>query len=205
MQQKTLFRASLAALIALAACDNAAGVDPGDITAADAAALAPVYAELADAELAALGTPSYDVEGSALRDVVTTTLTFSRTRSCPVGGSVKVEGTLVLSADREARTATSQYNATRTEQACAFTLPRGGTIEITGNPNTAVTGSWSVTNGVPGVRTLTQKGSFSWARSSGQTGICTVDLTAPWDPAAHAHRVQGTFCNRTIDVTRTRS
>jgi hypothetical protein len=200
MQQKILF---LTALVALAACDDATGADPGGISRDDAAALAPAYAELAEGELAA---PSYAAAGEgAMLDLITTTTTFSRTRTCPVSGSVKVDGTVVLSADRAARSASSQYTATRIEQACTLNLRSGGTITINGNPSTAVTGSWSVTNGVPGIRTVTQKGSFTWSRSTGQNGTCTVDLTATWDPATHTHRVQGTFCNRTIDVTRTRS
>ena len=203
MQAKLLLTTSLAALLGLTACDGGvAGVNPGDLSREDAVALAPDYAELADAEMAAFGVPTFDREVNA--DVVDS-VTFNRVRSCPVSGSVAMRGTLALTANRETRSASHQLNATRTEQACAFTLRNRGVITVNGNPNTAVTGSWSVTNGVPGIRTLTQKGSFTWALASGPTGTCTVDLTATWDPATHTHRVQGTFCNRTVDVTRTRT
>lgn len=206
MHPNTLLRASLLTLLAVAACDGGAtDPDPAGLSREDAAALAPAYEELSGDELAALGAPVFaDADDQALFDTDTTRLTFTRTRSCPLGGSVRVEGTLVRTVDREARTATHRYDATRTEQACAFGLRSGGTITITGNPNTQVTGSWSMTAGVPGIRTLTHRGSFAWTRSSGGSGTCTVDLTSTWDPATRTHRVQGTFCNRTIDVTRTR-
>jgi hypothetical protein len=203
MHSKTML--TLAALISLAACDQAAtGVNADDLSREDAAALAPDYAELADAELAAFGA-SFDASAEVSADTHTDTTTFTRTRTCPLGGSVKVEGTLTRTGNRETHTGSTQYNATRTEQACAFNLRSGGSITLNGNPNTAVTGSWSVTNGVPGIRTMTQKGSFAWARSNGRTGTCSLDLTATWDPATHTQTVKGTFCNRTIDVTRTRA
>jgi hypothetical protein len=200
MHPKTLYRASLAALCTLAACDGSTtGADPNTFSGDDAAAIAPAYSEMAESDL---GAPSFS--GAAL-DVVTTTTSFTRSHTCPVSGSVKVQGTLVVTVDRTAHSATSQLNATRTDSACAFTARGGRTLTITGNPNIVVTGSWSVANGVPGIRTVTHQGSFSWAGSGGGSGTCTVDLTSTWDPAAHSVHVVGTFCNRTVDVTRTRS
>jgi hypothetical protein len=201
MHPKTMFRASLAAaLCTLAACEQSTtGPDATGLSRDDAAALAPAYSEMAEGDL---GAPSFS---AAALDVITTTTTFTRTHNCPVSGSVKVEGTLVVNADREAHSASSQLNATRTDQACTFNLRSGGTMTINGSPNIAVTGSWSITNGVPGVRTVTHKGAFAWSRSAGGTGTCAVDLTSTWDPVAHSVHIQGTFCNHTVDVTRTRN
>jgi hypothetical protein len=30
-----------------------------------------------------------------------------------------------------------------------------------------------------------------------------VDLTSTWDPAARTYTLKGTFCNHTVDLTRT--
>jgi hypothetical protein len=201
MHTRTILGATLAmAVFALAACDQSAtGSDATSLSRDDAAALAPDYSQMAESDL---GAPSFS---AASLDVITTTTTFTRTHTCPVSGSVTVAGTLVVSGDRETHTASSTLNATRTDDACTFNLHSGGTVTVTGNPNIVVTGAWSITNGVPGVRTVTHKGSFNWTRSGGGSGTCTVDLTATWDPATHTAHVQGTFCNRTVDVTRTRS
>ena len=201
--------AALAALTVAACAQSPAGVDPGGLSAADAAALAPEYDQLGDVMFDGFGAPSYSAgaDGAAPSFAAqTVTTTFTRTRTCPGGGDVTVAGTIVNTWDREARTASHDYSAIRTENDCVLPARRGeGTITIDGNPNTAITSHWSIANGVPGVRTRTAKGSFTWTRSTGQSGTCTVDLTATWNPATHTYTLQGTFCNRTIDVTRVRS
>jgi hypothetical protein len=40
---------------------------------------------------------------------------------------------------------------------------------------------------------------------SGGSGSCTVDLTATWTPATRTYTLQGTFCDRAVHVTRTRT
>jgi hypothetical protein len=193
------------AALALSACDPATAPDPSMLSLADASALAPAYEELTSEEIAALGTPTFVMADGPAAAPVTTTIAFTRTRACPLGGSVQVQGTVVHTGDRQTRSASHQYAATRTEQGCVLPLRSGESITINGDPNTAVTGSWSVTDGTPGVRTITHRGGFTWARSGGGSGSCTVDLTATWDPATRTHRLQGTFCYRTVDVTRTRN
>lgn len=206
MHPRTLLPISLTALIALAACDQGATeADPAGLTREEAAALAPVYDDLSGDDMAAMGAPTFSpASGAEAAAADTTTVAFTRTRTCPQGGSVRVEGTLQRVVDREARSATHRYDAVRTEQSCTFSLRGAGSLTISGNPNTVVTGRWSVTDGTPGIRTLTHVGGFTWTRGNGANGSCTVDLTSTWDPATHTHRVQGTFCGRTVDVTRTR-
>ena len=69
----------------------------------------------------------------------------------------------------------------------------------------AVTSSQTWTNGQRGVRTTTHKGSFSWQRSTGQSGTCAVDMTATFTPATRTYTLNGTFCGHTVNVTRTRT
>jgi hypothetical protein len=144
-------------------------------------------------------------EEGAAAAVSTTTTTFTRTRECPRGGSVGVQGSIVVTRDPETRTGSRQFNATRTEAGCVFAARGGGTVTITGNPSTALTSSQSWTNAQPGVRTNTTKGSFTWQRSTGESGTCAVDLTSTFTPATRTHTLKGTFCNHTVDVTRTRN
>jgi hypothetical protein len=115
---------------------------------------------------------------------------------------MKLEGTHTLTFDPATLSGSTTVYATRTEDACAFSRD-GNTITITGSPNTLLTASQSWTSGVRGVRTATKKGSFTWSRSDGKSGTCSVDVTATWNPATHTLHVQGTFCSQTVDVTRT--
>jgi len=204
MYRKLLLPGALAAAVVLAACDQSA-TDAGalsQLSAEDVRALASETGDQDGAFMDGFGGPSFNRSAAGPQFATTVTTTFTRTRTCPKGGSVKLEGTHTLTTDPPTRTGSASFNATRTENACAF--DRGdNTITITGNPNTQLTSNQSWSNGVRGVRTATKKGSFTWSRSDGKSGTCNVDVTATWDPATHTLRVQGTFCNRTVDVTRT--
>ena len=204
MHRKLLLPSALAAMLALAACDQGiTGSGSTDLSADDVQELAALTGDQDGAFLDGFGGPSFNKTAAAGPQFATTvTTTFSRTRTCPKGGSVKLEGTHTVTADPATHTGSSAFIATRTENACAF--GRGeNTLTITGNPNTVLTASQSWANGVPGVRTATKKGSFNWTHSNGHSGTCTVDVTATWTPATKTLHVAGTFCNKTIDVTRT--
>lgn len=205
-----LLLSTAGAVLAMSACasdGSSPTATPEGLTAAEAAAIAPDWDDLGGAVVDGL-TSAFSASVSSPdgpRLAVTVTNEFNRTRTCPVSGSVNVAGTSVVTHDRETHSATFALNAVRTEAACTFRAGRGTTLSITGAPNTALTASSSIANGVPGKRTMTQKGAFTWARSSGETGTCTVDITSEWDPATRTHKVNGTFCNRTVNVTRTRT
>jgi hypothetical protein len=204
MHRKLLFPTALAAVLALAACDKGI-TGPGsgsELSADDAQELAAQTGDQDGAFLDGFGGPSFNKVAAGPQFATTVTTTFTRTRTCPKGGSVKLEGTQTVTTDPGTHSGSHAFNATRTENACAF--GRGeNTITITGNPNTVLTSSQSWTNGVAGVRTASKKGSFNWTHSNGKSGTCTVDVTATWTPATHTFHVSGTFCNRTIDLTRT--
>lgn len=211
MTRKRLLPGMLAVLAAFtAACDGGSPSGPeaaGGLSRSEAGDLAAASIEQdAIVFFAGFDAPSFSVSAgeaapAAARQTVTTT--FTRSRTCPRGGQVTVEGTLVHSWDRQARDASHQFNATRTEDDCAFAGRGGGTLTIDGAPNTVVTATRSVVGGVPQGRTLTREGAFTWTRANGESGTCAVDLTATWDPATRTHTLQGTFCNQTIDLTRT--
>lgn len=206
MNRKLLLPAALAAVVALAGCDGSATTpaDDSGLSRTDVQFLAGESGDQDGFMLDGFGSPGFSIFPQDGPQATTTTVTtsFTRTRTCPAGGTVKLEGTVTHSGDPATHTGSFQFNATRTEAACAFTR-NGNTITITGNPSTTLTASASMTNGVPGLRTATKKGSFNWTKSTGKSGTCSVDLTATWDPATKTLHVAGTFCNQTVDVTRT--
>ena len=204
MRRTLLLSSAVAAAFALAACDKAI-TDPGSAAAlspADVQALAGETGDQDGAFLDGFGGPAFNKLPAGPQLATTVTTTFTRTRTCPQGGSVKLEGTATHTADPATHSGSANFSATRTETACVFGR-EGRTITINGNPNTQLTSSQSWTNGVPGVRTATKVGSFTWARSDGKSGTCNVNVTATWTPATHTLHVSGTFCNQTVDVTRT--
>jgi hypothetical protein len=160
---------------------------------------APQLAEFGDELFAspdAAATASFDLRADAS--------TFERTRACPAGGNVTVTGTVERAIDRATQSGTLAVNAKRVENACAFQQRNGVTVTVTGQPSTSMAAKQTFEKGVPGVLTQTQKGAFSWARSNGKSGTCTVDLALTFDPATRTVTVKGTFCGRSVDETRTR-
>jgi hypothetical protein len=204
MQRKLLFPTALAAVLALAACDKGitnAGTQ-NQLSRSDAQTLAGDFGDQDGAILDGFGGPAFDLAPGPQLATSTVTTTFTRTRTCPVSGDVKVEGTLVRNWDRTTQSGSIQFNATRTEEACAFSR-NGATLTVNGNPNTQLTANQTVTNGTPGIRTATKKGSFTWTRSTGGSGTCNIDVTHTWDPSTKTLHVVGTLCNQTVDITRT--
>jgi hypothetical protein len=201
MQRKLLLPA-LAAL-ALAACDKSAtGVASEALSASDVQAVVATFGDQDGAFLDGFGGPSLDRLPAGPQLATTVTTTFTRTRACPGGGDVKLEGTHVVTSDPATHSGSVSFNATRTEEACVV-RHEGVSITVNGNPNTVLTANQSWTNGTRGIRTATKKGGFTFSTSNGRTGSCSVDVTATWDPATHTLHVVGTVCNRSIDLTRT--
>lgn len=204
MLRKSLLSAAALAALTLAACDGSptggAGASMDRLEAENAAAL---WDEVGAAVMDGFG-PAFSVSPVEGPVNATTTTEFTRTRQCPAGGTSTFAGTHTLDRDPETRSGSSSLTATRTDAACTMNARRGGgTISITTTPNVAVASSQSWTNGQPGTRTTTHKGSFTWTRSAGQSGSCTVDLTATFTPATRTYTLNGTFCNHTVSVTRT--
>ncbi len=202
-----LFAAPFA--FALAACEGAAtGPADASLSEAEAREVAAAWDGVAAGAIAGFG-PLFSVQeaGGPSAAATTSTTTFERQHACPAGGSSSIEGTRVVTRDPATRTGSMQMNATRTDSEC--TVPargqREGTVTITGNPSIQLAANHAWTNGVPGVHTHTQKGSFTWTRSTGGTGTCTVDLTGTFTPATQTYTLAGSFCGRTVNVTHTRT
>jgi hypothetical protein len=183
------------ALITTAACDRGT--------------TGPGAAELSTAELSTLA-PQFDALAFAMASfVVPQTLDreFTHTRACPKGGTTTMAGRVTGQADRETRTRSSEMKATKTDQNCAFEAGRSGVVvTVNGNPNIELQHSMKIVNGAPsGPQTSSQKGGFTWKRSDGASGSCTVDLKSVFDPDTNTHTVSGLMCDRQINQVRKRS
>jgi len=210
MLKQSYLVCSAGLILAIAACSDSTGLSNG-ISQEDANQLAAdmdANSTLGSSDVG-LG-PSFsvilDVSGSSasLSTPISIDNQFTVTRQCPQGGQVVIAGRTTGTGDRTTHSLSLETVATRTDTDCAFET-RNGVLTINGNPNIAFDGKLNIVNGaLSGLQTATHKGSFKWARIGG-SGTCDVDLSSSYDPATHTATVTGTFCGRTVNVTRTRT
>ena len=196
-------------LLAIAACDQSTGLSTG-ISQSDANQLAAdmdAVSTLGTADVGLGASFSIVTDGSGSASVAAAPIPinnqFTVTKQCPKGGQVVIAGTVTGTGDRTTHSLTLEAAGTRTDTDCAFDT-RNGVLTLNGNPNIAYNGKLNIVNGaLSGLQTQTHKGSFKWARTGG-SGTCDVDLVSSYDPATHTVTVTGTFCGKTVNVTRTR-
>lgn len=207
MRRNILLSTAALAALALAACDAGSPTGGADaaMDRAEAQNTASGWDEVGAQVMDGFVGPSFNISaGSGEQASATATEEFTRTRQCPVSGTATVAGTRVVQHDPATNSGSVQVTATRTDAACTVNARRGGgTMSITTTPNVVMTSSQTWSGGQRGPRTTTHKGSFSWQRSGGRSGTCTVDLTATFTPATRTYTLNGTFCNHTVNVTRT--
>jgi hypothetical protein len=206
MLRKPLLSA-LMVTAALAACDAASPTGGGDaaLTQDEALELASAWDAVGAGVMDGYGGPSQALApGGPAQGAAT--IQFTSTRAAPAGGTAVLQGSREVTRDGQGNGSVA-FAATRTDAACAFPARRGeGTMTVTTTPTVQLTAQQAWSGGMPGTRTSTQKGSFTWSRgASGAGGSCTVDLTATWTPATRTYTLNGTFCDRTVTVTRTRT
>jgi len=193
----------------MAACDQSTGLSAG-ISQSDANQLAAdvdAVSTLGTADVGLGASFSIVTNGSGSASVVTAPIPinnqFTVTKQCPKGGQVVIAGTVTGTGDRTTHSLSLEAAGTRTDTDCAFDT-KNGVLTLNGNPNIAYDGKLNIVNGaLSGLQTQTHKGSFKWARTGG-SGTCDVDLASSYDPATHTVTVTGTFCGKTVSVTRTR-
>lgn len=212
MKGKLIVAGAVAGLVGLAACSDSptgtGSTGSGNLSDADAAALAVALdgtsVQMVDDEVGGIaGSPSVtasaDVVPRGSAGLVTTSLTYTRIRTCPVSGQTTLAGTMDRQRDTSTGTLTVSLEATRTPDGCTYEIP-SGTISVTGNPGISVVADRKRVNGVPtGPQTTTHQGAFTWVKSAGASGSCQVDITSVLDPDAGTRTVTGTFCGRQID------
>ena len=211
------------AAAALAACSDDGdplAPTPGDITQIEAQAIAlELDVSSADAVDGAIQEGESGLLGRSVGFLAsippmfgsgTDEVTFTRTRSCALGGEVLVEGTLTREWVAETRHVTVDVAATKTHVDCTFPVRSSTdtdigepiTITLNGNPNVAITAHREREQGYfVGLQTMSHVGSIAWEKSDGTSGTCEIDIQAVIDPDAQTRTVTGTVCDRTFERT----
>ena len=210
MMKQSYLVCSAGFMLAIAACSDSTGLSNG-ISQADANQLAADMDAVSTLGTSDIGLgPSFSIiiDGSGSAASVSAPIPidnqFTVTKQCPKGGQVVIAGRTTGTGDRVTHSLSLETVATRTDTDCALDT-RNGVLTINGNPNIAFDGKLNIVNGaLSGLQTATHKGSFKWARTGG-SGTCDVDITSSFDPATHTVTVTGSFCGKTVNVTRTRS
>jgi len=200
--RKTIIPTLMAVTALTTACDEGTLVEPVEVGLAiedlsllamdgDAITGGVVFAELFGA--AASGVAA---SASEARD-------FSRSRECPAGGTIEINGTVERTENGEGlveATVTGtrdQVNCTRTREDRTLVINGSGTFEahrmrVDGDPVGLQTTSWA--------------GSFDWTKTVGdadpESGSCTYSLASVRNPETMTVHVTGTICDREIDRTR---
>ena len=120
--------------------------------------------------------------------------TFDNTVPCPPGGTVRAAGVLNGAWNGTAQTAELSSDFAVTHATCGVQADDGGVIRINGSPDIDFTLRAAANASGLTSLVLTEKGAFTWDRGAGNSGTCTVDVTAELIPATGQVRLTGTFC-----------
>lgn len=198
---KTLPAVILAILGLTVACDDGGTLQPETGLTVDDLALVAVEGDT-DAGILVFAQVFGAVPGRVATTAAAEEREFSRSRSCPAGGSIEIRGTVSRTQNGDG-TVEATLTGTRSQVECART--RGEvTLVIDG---TGVFEAYRKrVNGEPvGNQTTSYSGSFDWTRTRGdeiRTGSCTYDLESVRNPDSMKVRVTGTICDREIDRER---
>lgn len=100
--------------------------------------------------------------------------TFSRSRECPLSGSVTVTGEASGMVDRETQSGTLSLTMTTVIADCMFA--RGDvTFTVRTDPSIVKTGNFAYENGHPsGENTFSWEGVIAWESTDGRAGRCEI-------------------------------
>ncbi len=127
---------------------------------------------------------------------VTQDITFSRSRSCPLGGEVSVQGSIHRTWNAETRVMEAEASGSRTRTECMFANDE---FTFTVNGSSSWDASRRRVEGVPdGPQTTHYFGSWHVARSDGEERSCDFDITIVRDPSTHTRTIDGVICGTTV-------
>ncbi|MCI0433868.1 MAG: hypothetical protein L0271_09460 [Gemmatimonadetes bacterium] len=181
-------------VVVAAACSDDQGPDDGQLSAEEAAFIAidtdAMAGEMILGHIMLFGGFGFGADAEVADE-----RTVSRSRPCPAGGSVSIEG----SATRTRGDGVIEWTVTTagTWDACAHerrgvTLTRNGSWEQTAHRK-IVDGAFS------GPQTSTKRGSFTWTKSTGESGECSFEVTSVRNPETGTRTVTGNVCGREIN------
>ncbi|MGH7458468.1 MAG: hypothetical protein ACREKN_05190 [Longimicrobiaceae bacterium] len=195
---------ALALVWGLAGCeDSALEPAPGGLSQAEAEALGVLFAELADQGTEGAASEASENQqfnaslapGSVNADLVFEG-SYTRTRDCPLGGQVIVDGEVSGQRDSDTGTMTATISAVKTPVGCTFAA-QGTEVTVGGDPNLQIDANVRRVDGRrSGTQTLTQVGAVAWSTADGRDGSCEIDVTRTIEPEDGTRVVEGTVCGR---------
>lgn len=151
--------------------------------------------QMVDSELdaleAATASRSGDPSGTVTQDV-----TFSRTRPCPGGGQIQLEGSIHRTKDFSTGVMEAEAEGSRTRTECTFQRRE---FSIVVNSSAQWDKFRRRVDGVPdGLQTSHYEGSSLAVRSDGEERSCAFEIDIVRDPETHTRTLDGMICGTEV-------
>jgi len=193
---KRFSAASLAMVVAIAACDDGPTESTGDeLTEKEAAVILATVQTSGDSAYAELSTQS----GQLAVNSMPTTITVEHESShpCPQGGSVAAVLDATLEFDEETESAAIDAQGSLTHSECA--VPHNQIVlTIDGDPNLSFELHTAIENGQPIEFDQSASGALNWSASDGRSGRCVIEFSHTIDFTAGERIVEGEVCGHTV-------
>ncbi len=191
---------ALSLVFALAACgDDGAGLDEGDLSDEEAAALSNVVMQQALVSGFGALAGGFGTDGP---QGVTFSENLSNTESCPMGGSVSVSGGVTGDINPNTGASTVSLDIDMTHNACGVQDPSSGMIfTLNGSPNIGVNLDMSL-SGASGSYSGSYSGAVSW-QLSGRAGVCSLSInySGTINSGYASVDLSGTVCGQSISYS----
>ncbi|MEJ2502323.1 MAG: hypothetical protein P8177_03255, partial [Gemmatimonadota bacterium] len=166
---KTRIALPLLAAVAVGACSDVTGSSGDALTAAEVATLSETLVTTtfdATTEVATTDANAVQLDGIELSaDRVTSTLEFTRTVACPLGGQVVMEGVRAREWDWSTWTGFMDFELTKTHEACVRPAREAEDVSLTldGAPNVVgvIHHEWSGGRRM-NIQTMSLQGAVDW-------------------------------------------
>jgi hypothetical protein len=196
MDVKSLRIVACAAVLGVAACGESATDVLGDLTQAEAAALAEVVG--ATLLTSAVEVPTEDPEGGPAAAPFSGSGSIDAEAPCALGGTVSVSGTLSYEGDDETGEVEADLAVTQVHHGCVAESQDGTRFTLTGAPQIAATLSLLVSE-----NTLSMTGSYAGAvgwETDGREGTCSIDIEFSIDMSGEsgAASMSGSVCGADV-------
>lgn len=194
---------TLAMLVAVAACGDSTTEVVGDLSQAEAEALAEVVGSTMFSS--ATSNPPDAQAGAPSRTPVSGSESISGTLPCELGGTVTVSGDLEFSGDTETQVDAS-YSITQVHDGCVAASQDGIVFTLDGAPSVSAGLNMSISQSSLSMDGGYQ-GAVDWATDDSE-GTCTVDITLDIEAngldetvsASMAGTVCGISISKTLDI-----
>jgi len=192
---------ALIAVFTAAACSEDDGVTPGDLSEAEAQALAGVILTQAFTSTASISTSPAQAAGGPARVPVTFTRSVQTTVSCPLGGDVGVDATFDYAGDTDTEAAQVDFTITQVHNGCVVSANNGTRFTLDGSPDLELTitimsdadgADWDGGIG----------GSIDWLTSD-REGTCQIGLEfgGSVESQTVSFTMAGNVCGTSVDQT----